>query len=391
MSLRTDSSPRRLRSLPYLLVGVVCIVVATLLGYDVLHQRGMIADISPYTYTINQSVNNTVKYAKSSFYPTGPTTDTTAYITDLTDTIDSTFNYSFQASEDTQLTYTYGATATVRGTYGVPDSKEDNSNVWARSFQLKAPTEKTVEGKKITLNERLTIPFREYRKVVEDFRLALSLPIRSELEVTLHVTVKGTANGEPFADERTTTISTPLNVQIYQLATKLDKNETKNIQSAPHSGSSWRIQLETIGAVMTALFGIAAIVAALYPASRYTPYQRELRKIYRYHDGIIIRTKRAFELPVNKTVVPVETFDDILNIEEETKSPIIASTLGTTATRFLIANGDAIYSYTLGEPTVERTEEDELLSIESLLEKRRPQSVGLKKTTKKVTKRRTLR
>ncbi|MGB2686710.1 MAG: DUF5305 family protein, partial [Candidatus Saccharimonas aalborgensis] len=77
-------------------------------------------------------------------------------------------------------------------------------------------------------------------------------------------------------------------------------------------------------------------------------YQRELEKIYRYHDGIIIRASQPAAI-AGKTMVPVQTFDDMLNLEEELKVPIVATPAGNEATRFLIVRDDIVYVYTLGK------------------------------------------
>lgn len=51
---------------------------------------------------------------------------------------------------------------------------------------------------------------------------------------------------------------------------------------------------------------------------------------------------------LHKTVVDLQRFEDILNLEEELRSPIIASESGDTATRFMIIKGDVVYVFVLG-------------------------------------------
>lgn len=94
-----------------------------------------------------------------------------------------------------------------------------------------------------------------------------------------------------------------------------------------------------------------------------SPYQRELDRIYRYHDGLIIKASAHTDLS-SKTTVPVQSFEDILNLEEELKSPIVASAAGLNATRFMIIHGDIVYVYTLGK--VEKGEVTTGRSIEEI-------------------------
>ncbi len=348
-----------------------CFIVTGALLYDALIQRNSLSILPNYTYTIDQSINNSVNYFDSSFYPHGPAPEDSAYVTDLTKNIKTTFHYSYKASSSTPLTYTYSSYATIRGTYGVPGSTEDNSNVWSKQFQLEAPSTKTATTDEITIDKSILIPFEKYRRVIESFRLGLALPVNTEMQIQLTVNVSGkTPDGKPFSDSRVSSVSAPLNVQIYQLAAKYDKKDSKEITpGSSETTTDWRAQAELIGAVALGLLGLLVLVLSLRKSTGRSAYQRQLQKIYRYHDGIIIRTSKEIRLSPNKTIVPVKSFDDILNLEEETKSPIIASEIGDTATHFMIADGDLVYLYVLGVEPTDRLTDDELRSIETAAEK----------------------
>lgn len=59
-----------------------------------------------------------------------------------------------------------------------------------------------------------------------------------------------------------------------------------------------------------------------------------------------------------KRIVAVKSFDDILNLEEEVKAPIVSSEAGEHATRFMIIKDDVVYMYLLGSLS---TTDDEVL------------------------------
>lgn len=385
MALTISTLKKRSR-IPLLVIGaLLCFGVMGVLLYDAMVVRGGFRIGTPYHYTINQSINNTVSYVDNSYFPNGPTAST-AYISDLTDTVRTTFQYTYVGSNEENLQYTYDVRATVRGAYTVPGSDQDTSNVWTKEFQLVEPTTERLLGDRFSINEEVIIPFAEYRKIVEDFRLSLALPVTSELEVRFNVRTSGTIAGEELNDSRTSTISTPLNVQIYQLATKYDKTDTKELNNRPQQDGGETIRAELLGAALLAALGSFFIVMIWHHSIQRTAYQRELQKIYRYHDGIIIRTSRRVEIPASKTIVPVKNFDDILNLEEETKSPIIATNLGDTATQFMIAQNDIIYMYTLGEVPVDVIKKDQLDSIEESMEQSRQTFSEIKPVKRKTTK-----
>lgn len=385
MALGISTFQNRIRLPLLILASIACFAVVGWLLYDALVERGGFRLQPPYSYSLNQSVQSNVSYVDNSYFPGGPGTNT-AYISDLTDSIRTNFRYDYKGSSIENLEYTYDITATVKGAYSVPGSDQEISNVWTRQFQLVKPKTVRVSADKFSISQAVTIPFADYRKLVEDFRLSLALPVTSELEVHFNVQTKGTIRGEVLNDMRSSTISTPLNVQIYQLATKYDKTDSKELNNRPQQDGGETIRAEVLGAVLMTLVGAGFIVLTLRHAIQKSPYERELQKIYRYHDSIIIRTSRRMEIPASKTVVAVKSFDDILNLEEETKLPIIAVTLGDVATQFMIVQDDIVYIYTLGEEPVDVIRQSQMQVIEESIEENANRFSDVKRVRRKTAK-----
>jgi hypothetical protein len=107
-------------------------------------------------------------------------------------------------------------------------------------------------------------------------------------------------------------------------------------------------QYEIYGAIGIGILALASFVYGFRKKIFKTPYQRELDKIYRYHDGIIVRASRPTDLS-GKRIVAVKSFDDMLNLEEELKLPIVAASVSAEATQFMIIRDDVVYAYILGK------------------------------------------
>ena len=73
-----------------------------------------------------------------------------------------------------------------------------------------------------------------------------------------------------------------------------------------------------------------------------------MSRIYRYHDGVIINTSQPIQLKGRETIV-VDSFDDLLNLSDELRSPIIANQISYEATVFVVLYEQIIYSYLVGE------------------------------------------
>lgn len=356
MALDIDNPTHEHRSIGFVLLGFVCVAIAGYLAYDLWYRADepVAAATTGYTYTIKQSVDTGINYFASSFYGSTPGVANSAYVADLTDTIDATLHYRYHGSRSVSLSSMYSAVATVRELYATSaDSTKPLSSVWSHEYPFVKPMTSTTSSRDITFSPHVTIPFAEYRSMVDQFKNTLAVPVSSELVITFTVRVFGTIDGTILDDVRTSTVTVPLDQPIYTLATKFEKQDEKQIvpQHAKDDTTTQRMY-ERIAAVVLGLFGLAVIIYGLRKKIFKTAYQRELEKIYRYHDGIIIHAKRP-SMVTDKNTIPVRSFDDILNIEEETKQPIVAYPLGDEATQFLIVKDDVLYTYTLGKELID--------------------------------------
>ncbi len=311
-------------------------------------QAGLGQSAAAYQYNIAQSSTADIKYFDSSFFNQAPAVNNNAYISSLTDTVSAQFSYNFSGKTAADLTYTYSATAQIRANYPLKGNAEDTSNLWTKDYQLLAPVTNTVNSATISEVQKVSIPYAEYQKTANDFRNTLALPSTSEAVITFNMQVKGSASGTPFTDTRVSTVSVPLDQQIYQPSIKFDKSDSKTVVSpGEEQNQSRNGKLEMIGGILAAVAGAALIAYGLRKRIFKSPYQRELDKIYRYHDGIIVRTSRPIDLAEHE-VVPMRSFNDMLNLEEELKTPIIADEISSTLTRFMIATHNVLYMFKLG-------------------------------------------
>lgn len=353
MAVSNQDKPAK-RPLAFVALGIALVALAAYLAFDVKQQRSTIApEPSAYNFSTTQSVSTNVNYNDSSFFKSGPGPYNTTYVTVLTDTIDANFHYAYRSNEVTNLRYKYTVNAQVRSTYASGGDSEKTSNVWSQNFKLIDPVSATRNTRSFSVNPEVSIPYAEYRNLIEQFKVALSLPVNNEVVVTFSINVAGEVGGTPFSDTKTASVTAPLDNQLYQLGVKYTKANQQSV--LPQKSQRIEDILAKYEALVAIFFGFAGCAAIIYGFRRQifkSPYQRELEKIYRYHDGLIIRASRPANL-ANKNIVTVESFEDILNIEEQIKAPIIASRISNTATQFLITRDDIVYVYTLGEASKE--------------------------------------
>lgn len=366
------------RPVGFVIVGLLLFGAAGYLWYDVLKRRSNAEPVpAAYSYTVKQTIDKNVVYFPSSFYTNGPGTNT-VYTMELTDKVRTTFHYRFSGSTPQQLAYAYDIRAMVRGRYSPKGDESEMANVWSKDFQLLSPVHGVSTGTGLAVDPSVDVPFAEYRKRIEQLRVALTLPITSDVVVLFTINISGIVDGTPFNDLRTATVTIPLGETIYSIAQKYDKEDTKQVVAASiRKNVDTQAQYEFYAAGALALLALTSLVYGLRKQIFRTPYQRELDKIYRYHDGIIVRASRPTDL-VGKRIVAVKSFDDMVNLEEELKLPIVAVPAGSEATQFVIIHGDVVYVYTLGRIVVDKSkslEEIDATVGKKLTNKHRPRSL----------------
>lgn len=361
MSLDIENPTRERRPYGFVLFGIGLLVVAGFVANDARRRNTTpIEAPSAYEFTINQSSKTEVTYLKNSFFDDGPGSDNSAYIAELTDKMKTSFSYDFTANKETELTSTYFVKALVSNKYILGADVKDISNVWTKEYPLIKPVVKTTTTKNIHISPSVEIPFSDYRQEVDRLKKSLSLPVSSQVDIVFSVQVSGESEGASISDVRVSTVTAPLDQPIYKLATTFDKNVTKQVTSPKLQQNEDNMRkYELIASAALTVLGLASIVYGFRKQIFKSAYQRELDRIYSYHDGIIIKAHKAASHE-GLRVVPVQSFDDMLNLEEEIKEPIVASPAGGEATRFSIVRGDVIYVYTLGKALIDEDSFDDL-------------------------------
>jgi hypothetical protein len=280
-------------------------------------------------------------------------------VSSLADTIKAKFHYEYQATREANLTWTYLAVSTMSAKYTLGSDGKDVNNVWSKDERSIPAKETSGTVTSITLDKEVSLPFAEYRDAMEQYRASLQLPVTTEAQILFSVHVTGTIDGSPIDDTRTSVVSAPLDQPIFKIANRFDKDDKKQVAGKAAIDTQANVRsIERIIAGAVSVAGLGAIVYGMRRQIFKSAYQREVDKIYRYHDGIIIRASKLVDL-TGKHVVAVQSFDDMLNLEEEMKAPIVASQVSSEATRFTIINGDDAYAYTLGRVLVDEDKPEE--------------------------------
>lgn len=339
------------RSLMYLFGCLLLCAAFVWLVYDaIMTARQSVSSDKTYHYSLDQSLDHSVTYFKNSYFASTTSPQSDAYIRDLTNTINTNFRYTYQASHQTELSYTYVVTAHVVATNQAKDTKQ---TVWEETYQVVPITTKTEMTDSVRIATSANLPFQEYSRRVAQLNAGLSLSLDATVQLTFSITLTGNYNGQSINDSQTMVVSMPLSDAVFKITDTYKQHDTGVLQAAvQHVDNPWwqHYRWQLLVAVAVLLLGLVLLwVRPSFGKNlRRNPYQREIAKIYRYHDGLIIRTQHAISVE-DREHVPVSSFDDLLNLSEELRVPIIANDIAVDASRFVVVQDRTIYSYTVGK------------------------------------------
>ena len=343
------------RPLQYVFLSLLLFAAAGSLAYDVWRHPAETSAPSVYDYTVKQSMDNSIAYFKSSFYGDTPGQGNSAYVANLTDTVKTTLHYDYKASRTADLTSFYSAVAKVSAKYATGTDGKTVATVWSKEYPILKPTSETKTTDQISLHPEATLPFAEYRKDMDQFKTSLAVPVTLEAQLIFVVRTYGTVDGTNLDDVRTSSVTVPLDQPLFTPENKFEKDTTKHVTTKAAKDTEDKLRVyERIAAGVLALLGMMSFVYGMRRQIFKSPHQRQLDRIYRLHDGIIVRTKHPVDVSDSK-IVALRSFDDMLNLEEELKVPIVANEISSTTTEFMIVNSGVVYRYTLSDDSSSRS------------------------------------
>ena len=263
--------------------------------------------------------------------------------------IDADFSYDFSASNliDYQFRYLIKADVTVY-------EKGDSSKILYKSSDTLLP-EKTVQysgASTYSIRENVKIDYDKYNNIVSSFKRDYSLALESQLKVTLYVFMNGTYKEikQPLSSSQNMSLTIPLTEQTINISMNYKEVNDANVVEEYSN-------VETINIVFFVLFGVSLIASLVLTVklvrflnkikTKGTEYDRILGTILKDYEGIVARVKKVPDFS-GRTVIELETFDEILDISEKLDKPILFIEMHKhQKSWFIIVNHNEIYKYSL--------------------------------------------
>ncbi len=297
-------------------------------------------------YSSKPTIDYRVYLKPNRFYEQKYLTKDKKYISNIIDYIEIDFGYLFNSSKSIDYTYTYKVDANVSSQYELNGSVAE---LWKKTYNIIPAKTVTDKGLNVKTNEKIKIDYSKYDSLAKGFREEYGVVAETKLTINIDISLSGKLGSDTMNEAKTITLTMPLNKAVTDVAVLGDNATTKDITKDIKGETNVNYVL-LIPAIFLALVSAPLTVMTFYKLFKITnvsQYIVEQKKILKGYGDIIAEVTTKPDLQDLK-IVEVKNFEDLINIEEELRVPIIFYELsGKDESWFIITSGTQAYRYIL--------------------------------------------
>lgn len=305
-----------------------------------------------YSYTISQNASYTVGLIANDYFENQTLDMDKTYISSLVDKINMTYTYALSGNKPADAKYTYQIVAETDVKYSSNDKTENNKTIWTKQAVLVPEKEMTSQSSNYTINENFDVDFATINNEVKNFKEQLKMPIDADLNVKM--IVKSNSNVKDVKDTIIETSIINLKIDLAKDVFTVEKDfkneDTKTICDTKESKKQINIVLLVIGStcILAAILLILDAIRKSIKFSQKTDYAIALNRILKNYGDVVAEIVSPVEID-NLNVIEVKNFDQLLDIEEEIRMPILFyETIPDEQGEFIIVCDNMAYRYVIG-------------------------------------------
>lgn len=305
-----------------------------------------------YTYNINRSAIYKVNLVENDYFEKPTLEMNKTYISSLVDKINMDFTYSLSGNKKAKTKYTYQIVAITNVKYSSASSDTDET-IWTKQYVLVPPKEAEVESSNFTIKENFDIDFATYNNQVKEFKQQLRIPVIADLQVKLIVKSDSEVPGVEKKIVETSIMNMKMDLaqDIFKIEKQFENTDSKSILETTETSKKVNKPALVIGCILV----IGAVMIMLdsirksIKFSKKTDYAIALNRILKNYGDIVAEIVSPVEID-NLNVIEVKNFDQLLDIEEEIRMPILFyETIEGEQGEFIIICDNMAYRYVIGK------------------------------------------
>lgn len=293
------------------------------------------------TYDETSDIHYEVCLKKNDIYEDDCLKENMEYISDLTHNMYVTFLYNVKMSDEVPYHLGYHLSGVTR----IYDTEDSSKLLYNNEEKLLNSVDISDNSKSISINESFIFDYSKYNKLVLEYQKLYEINSSAEFELILYLE-------ENEEIRSVASIIIPLGTSTYGVKKKslANLNQEATIETVGWNQNSvfyTIISLVFIISSLIFLYHIARLV--LKVTTNRNKYQKELSRILKDNDKLIVNSKNGYQYPKDKRIVKVESFEELLDARNVLKKPIIYSKINDVKSEFVVEDEDKLFLYVLKE------------------------------------------
>lgn len=339
----SDFMKQKLKYIGFIFVAI-CIIIVSILLFK--------KSVNNYTqdvvnYTENSSIDYKVFLNKNSYFDEPYLGKDKAYISSLIDYIDIDFAYDLKLNSKRSGKYLYY----IKGVMSANANNSEN-NFWKKTYDLKKSEFIDYDDTNhISFSSNVKINYQEYNDLLLKFKEDFKLSMDGSFKVVLYVEnyIDG-VDDKSLSKQTITSLEIPLTKSTIEVPIKTDEISDSNIIAGDivYNNSIFNYILR----IFSVIIFVAGLILISYNIlkivrgfEKISAYNKELRKILKTYDGIIVNVKQLNNLK-GYNVIEVNNFSELLDAHGEIRQPINFYENNKQAV-FTLINNKVVWKYVL--------------------------------------------
>lgn len=308
--------------------------------------KGGTAGGTLYSYDVKKSSSYKVYLNDNSYFEEPFLVDDKAYVANLVDHIDVDVKYDYSSVKNTQIDYTYQIVGDVVVKSDYTNTKD--SVLWTKRYTLLEPKTINKTDSKFSIVESVSVEYGKYNSYVKKLVSNLNVQANAQMDIKLIISGKSKIDNDEFTKVEETVID--LQMDLLKDTFKIVNNYAKNdsgLKTEDATEGTINQPLIVLGTVIVfvAGIGLVLVMSKVFKDREENYYKIKTEKILNKYEEQIARVVKPINID-DRQVVDVKNFQQLLEIEEEIRIPILFyETIPGQKGEFVIIYDNIAYRY----------------------------------------------
>jgi len=326
-------------------ISILIVVVLFLSSCFLIFKAVTFSRPQKVSYKESSAIKYSVCLNNNDFYNQSCISENMKYISELTNNIDTTFKYNVSFSEDVEYDLSYHVVGVTR----INDGINPEQTLYENEEILVEKTNLSNTKNSIDIESNVLIDYKKFNGYVTEYKARYALNAVATLEVILYL-------DEPQETRKVASLVIPLNENTFFINKNVIPKKNKVVEI---DGKMWNEH--TIICTVFALISIVIALVILFKTtslvlkvtSKRNKYQNMLNQILTEYDSMIVIARNGYVSAVEKQVIKVDSFKELLDAKENLGKPIIYSKINNVKSEFIVEDIEVLYKFILKEADLE--------------------------------------